>query len=58
MTQLIFGAALGFLLGEGVLHGIKHSIGWLQRDEVRQRVGKLSSVRGLSSSAVSSSMQV
>src|SRR5260370_41597164 len=46
MTQLIFGAALGFLLGEGVLHGIKHSIGWLQRDEVRKRVGKLSSVRG------------
>ena len=46
MTQLIFGAALGFLLGEGVLHGVKHSIGWLQRDEVRQRVGKLSSVRG------------
>src|ERR1700730_6521557 len=46
MTQLIFGAALGFLLGEGVLHGIKHSIGWLQRDAVRKRVGKLSSVRG------------
>lgn len=46
MTQLIFGAALGFLLGEGVLHGIKHSIGWLQRDEVRKRVGELSAVRG------------
>src|ERR1700716_3461318 len=46
MTQLIFGAALGFLLGEGVLHGVKHSIGWLQRDEVRKRVGELSSVRG------------
>jgi len=27
MTQLIFGAALGFLLGEGVLHGLKQSIG-------------------------------
>jgi len=46
MTQLIFGAALGFLLGEGVLYGVKYSIGWLQRGEVRKRVGKLSSVRG------------
>src|SRR5882757_6034268 len=46
MTQLIFGAALGFLLGEGVLHGVKHSIGWLQRDEVRKRVGQLPAVRG------------
>ena len=46
MTQLIFGAALGFILGEGVLHGIKLSIGWLQRDEVRKRVGRLPSVRG------------
>jgi hypothetical protein len=46
MTQLIFGSALGFILGQGVLHGIKHAIGWLQRDEVRKRVGKLPSVRG------------
>jgi hypothetical protein len=46
MTQLIFGSALGFILGQSVLHGIKHSIGWLQRDELRKRVGKLPSVRG------------
>jgi hypothetical protein len=46
MTQLIFGAALGFILGEGVLHGIRHSIGWLQRDEVLKRVSELPSVRG------------
>jgi len=44
--QLIFGSALGFILGRGVLHGIKHSIGWLQWDELRKRVGKVPSVRG------------
>lgn len=46
MTQLIFGSALGFILGQGVLHGIKHSIGWLQRVELRKWVGKVPSVRG------------
>jgi len=46
MMQLIFGAALGFILGEGVLQGLKHSIGWLQAAEVRKRVGNLPSVQG------------
>src|SRR6266404_803090 len=46
MTQLIFGAAFGFILGEGVLHGLKYSIGWLQAAEVRKRVGNLPSVQG------------
>jgi hypothetical protein len=46
MTQLIFGAALGFILGEGVLYGLKHSIGWLQGAAVRKHVGSLFAVRG------------
>jgi hypothetical protein len=46
MTQLVFGAALGFILGEGVLHGLKHSIDWLQTAEVRKRVGNLPAVQG------------
>src|ERR1700757_2917115 len=35
MTQLVVGAALGFLLAEGVLYCIKRLIGWLLREEVR-----------------------
>ena len=32
MTQLVFGAALGFIIGQGVLRGIKHFFGgWFQR---------------------------
>jgi hypothetical protein len=46
MTQLIFGATLGFILGEGVLHGLKHSVGWLQRGAVRKQIRKLPSVEG------------
>jgi hypothetical protein len=46
MTQLIIGAALGFIVGEGVLHGMKRLIDWLQRDEVRSRIRKLIPLRG------------
>jgi hypothetical protein len=38
MTQLIIGAALGFILAQSGLYGIRHSLGWLQREEVRTRV--------------------
>jgi hypothetical protein len=46
IMQLIFGAALGVVLAEGVLHGLRLSIGWFQRDEMRRQVSKLPSVRG------------
>jgi hypothetical protein len=46
MTQLVFGAALGFIVGQGVLYSMKHFIGWLQRDEVRSRIRKPTPLRG------------
>jgi len=36
MAQLVIGAALGFIIAEGVLYGIRHLILWLQRDETRR----------------------
>jgi hypothetical protein len=38
MTQLVVGATLGFLIAQGVLHGMRQLIGWAQRDNVRARV--------------------
>ncbi len=38
MSQLVVGAALGFLVAQGVLSCIKRLIAWLQRDEMRARV--------------------
>ncbi len=46
MTQLVIGAALGFLLAQGVLYGIKHSIAWVWRDEVRARIRALTPPSG------------
>jgi hypothetical protein len=46
MTQLVIGAALGCLLAEGVLHGIKRSIAWVWRDEVRARIRTLAPPSG------------
>jgi hypothetical protein len=46
MTQLVFGAALGFIVGQGVLYSMKHFIGWLQRDEVRQLIRRLTPLGG------------
>jgi hypothetical protein len=46
MTQLVFGAALGFIVGQGVLYSMKHFIGWLQRDEVLELIRKLTPLRG------------
>ena len=38
MTQLIVGTALGFIVAQSGLYGIRHSLGWLQREEMRTRV--------------------
>jgi hypothetical protein len=46
MTQLVFGAAAGFIVGEGVLYSMKRFIGWLRRDEIRTRLRKLIPLRG------------
>jgi hypothetical protein len=46
MSQLVIGAALGFLLGQGVLHCAKRLFNWLQREEVRERIRELSPSRG------------
>jgi hypothetical protein len=41
MTQLVIGAALGFIVAEGVLLGIRHAVGWLRRGNVRERIRAL-----------------
>jgi hypothetical protein len=46
MTQLVFGAALGFIFGEGVLYSMKRFVGWLQRDEMHKRIRRLTPLRG------------
>jgi hypothetical protein len=42
MTQLIFGAALGFILGQAVLAGAKQLIGSLFRNEAHARIRSVS----------------
>jgi hypothetical protein len=37
MMQLIIGTALGFVVAQSGLYGIRHSLGWLQREEVSTR---------------------
>ena len=41
MIQLIIGTALGFLAAQSGLYGFRRSFGWLQREEVRTRLGTL-----------------
>ena len=38
MTQLIIGTALGFVVAQSALYGIRYFLGWLQREEVRTRL--------------------
>ena len=49
MTQVILASALGFIAAQGGLYGMKSFAGWLQRPEVRTRIGALlpSSTHGL-----------
>src|SRR6267154_554855 len=51
MTQLIIGTALGFFVAQGVLYGIRHLIGWLQRSDARKRI--LKPTRSLGSALIS-----
>ena len=45
MAQLIVGAALGFIIAEGALYGIRQLINWLRRDETRRRIRTLAGSR-------------
>jgi hypothetical protein len=38
MMQLVIGTALGFVIAQSGLYGIRHSLGWLQREEIRTRI--------------------
>ena len=46
MTQLVIGAALGFIVAQGVLLGIRHLVGWLRRGNVRERIRMLTPAPG------------
>jgi hypothetical protein len=46
LAQLIFGAAAGYLLGQGALESMKRLVGWLQRNEARERAHELFPWRG------------
>jgi hypothetical protein len=41
MTQLVLGAALGFIIGQGVLHSVKHAVGGFDGDGIRGRIRPL-----------------
>ena len=46
MTQLIIGTALGFAVAQSALYGLRHSFGWLQREEVRTRIRAMTPLPG------------
>jgi hypothetical protein len=46
MSQLVIGSALGFLIAQGVLHGLRRAIGLLKQDELRQWIATLIPSRG------------
>ena len=41
MIQLVIGTALGFVIAQSGLYGIRYSLGWLQREEIRTRIRTL-----------------
>jgi hypothetical protein len=45
MAQVVIGAALGFIIAEGVLYAIRHLILWVRRDETRRRFRALTNSR-------------
>jgi hypothetical protein len=48
MTQLVIGAALGFIVGECLLQGLKYAVRFLQREKLGTRLGGLTTVHGFS----------
>ncbi|MGB6602836.1 MAG: hypothetical protein WA747_14390 [Steroidobacteraceae bacterium] len=46
MTQIVLGAALGYIMAHAVLFGTRHSMAWLRRDAVQMRLRALSSMSG------------
>jgi hypothetical protein len=46
MTQLIIGTALGFVVAQSALYALRHSFGWLQREEVRTRIRAMTPTPG------------
>src|SRR5215469_7141658 len=38
MTHLIISAALGFVIAQSALYGLRYSVAWLQREDVRTRI--------------------
>jgi hypothetical protein len=46
MSQLVIGAAVGYIVAHVVLFGTKYSMAWLRRDAVQMRLRALASVPG------------
>jgi hypothetical protein len=46
MTQIVLGAALGYIMAHAVLFGTRHSMVWLRRDTVQVRLRALLSMPG------------
>ena len=46
MAQLIIATALGFIVAQSGLYGIRQSLGWLQREDVRTRIRALTPFPG------------
>src|SRR5262249_52212579 len=46
MIQTVIGAALGFIVAQGALVGIRHLAGWVQQGEVRERIRALTPESG------------
>jgi hypothetical protein len=46
MTQIVIGAALGYIVARAALFGTRHSLAWLQRSGVQMRLRALASLPG------------
>src|SRR5262249_39550565 len=46
MIQLVIGAALGFIVAQGPLVGIRHLAGWVQQGDMRERIRALTPESG------------
>jgi hypothetical protein len=46
MTQIVIGAALGYIVARAILLGTKHSVAWVRRDGLQMRLRALASVPG------------